>query len=128
MLFVVDAVATSAITLLAVTVIARAVQTADGFGEKSFIKFLESEHEVIFQPSMGIFEIASFFTSIWVWLYVLASVAIRLLHGARFIWVKIVPFLNIEKKPMDAIGRVAGIIAGICYGVVLAGVWLYQHL
>jgi hypothetical protein len=71
---------------------------------------------------------ASLFTSIWVWLYVLASVSIRILHRVRFLWVKIVPFLNIDNKPLTAIGRVAGLIAGLLYGAGLAGVWLYRHL
>jgi hypothetical protein len=71
---------------------------------------------------------ASYFTSVWVWLYVLASVLVRILHRVRALWVKIVPFLNVDNKPMQAIGRIAGLIAGLLYGAGLAGLWLYQHL
>jgi hypothetical protein len=79
-------------------------------------------------PVMRVFLLASLFTSVWVWLYVLASVSIRILHKIRFVWVKIVPFLDVEKKPMTAVGRVAGLIAGLGYLMGLAGAWLYQHL
>ena len=79
-------------------------------------------------PMFAIFFLASFFTSVWVWLYVLASVAIRVLHKGRFIWVKIVPALSIEDKPMQAIGRVAGLMAGCGYLILLGGIWLYHHL
>jgi hypothetical protein len=79
-------------------------------------------------PALWIFILASLFTSIWVWLYVLASVSIRIVHKVRFVWVRVVPFLNVDKKPMQAIGRIAGLIAGLLYGAGLAGVRLYQHL
>lgn len=71
---------------------------------------------------------ASLFTSIWVWLYVAGSVTIRVLHNVRVLWVRILPFLSIEDKPMQAIGKVAGLIAGIAYLFVLAGVWTAHHL
>jgi hypothetical protein len=72
--------------------------------------------------------VASFFTSIWVWLYVLSSVAIRILHKVRFVWDRIIRILDIEKKPMQAIGRVAGVMAGCGYLLLLGGVWLFRHL
>lgn len=80
-----------------------------------------------YYPVMWVFIGASLFTSVWVWLYVLASAAIRIIHKVRFIWLKIVPFLNVEKQPMIAIGRVAGLIAGALYAAGLIGVWLYQR-
>jgi hypothetical protein len=79
-------------------------------------------------PMMRVFLLASLFTSVWVWLYVLASALIRILRKIGFVWVKIVPFLDVEKKPVIAIGRVAGLIAGIGYLIGLAGAWLYLHL
>jgi hypothetical protein len=75
-----------------------------------------------------IFVLASFFTSIWVWLYVLASTSIRILHKARYVWTRIIPFLDVEKKPMTAIGRVAGLIAGAGYAIILVAEWAYQRL
>ncbi len=75
-----------------------------------------------------IYLLASMFTSVWVWLYILASVTVRILHKVRFIWVKLVPILDIEKKPMQAIGRVAGAIAGCSYLALLCVVWLFKHL
>jgi hypothetical protein len=72
--------------------------------------------------------LASLFTSVWVWLYVLASVAIRILHKVRFLWTKLLPVLSVEDKPMQAIGRVAGLMAGCSYLALLGAVWLFKHL
>jgi hypothetical protein len=81
-----------------------------------------------FDPTFRIYVLASLFTSVWVWLYVLASASIRTLRGFRFVWVKIVPFLDLEKEPMKAIGRVAGIIMGLLFAAALAVIWLFQRL
>jgi hypothetical protein len=83
--------------------------------------------DILTFDTFRIFLLASLFTSVWVWLYVLASVSIRILHRIKFVWVKIVPFLNVDKRPMIAIGRIAGLIAGFCYVAVLVGFWLYFH-
>jgi hypothetical protein len=79
-------------------------------------------------PGTRIFVFASLFTSIWVWLYVLASVSVRGLHGILSTWKKILPVLDIEKKPMVAIGRVAGLIAAVGYLAVVGGLWALHHL
>lgn len=71
---------------------------------------------------------ASYCTSIWVWLYVVSSVVVRVLHRVRFIWVKIAPFLDLDRRPMKAIGRVAGVVAGVGYSILLMGLWIYRHL
>ena len=83
---------------------------------------------MIKEPFTRTFIFASFFPSIWVWLYVLASTSIRTFNKVRFIWTKIVPFLNVKEKPMMAIGRVAGILAGLGYLCVLGAEWGYQRL
>ncbi len=85
----------------------------------------------LIEPGWGsfvrIYLFASLFTSIWVWLYVAASVATRIINSARVIWVRVLPFLSIEDKPMQAIGRVAGVFAALTYLAILAGIWLLQH-
>jgi len=88
----------------------------------------ETVSDIIHTVAFRIFMLTSLFTSVWVWLYVLSSVAIRILHKLRFIWVRSVPFLNVDRKPMQAVGRIAGLLAGLLYGAGLAGVWLYRHL
>ena len=95
--------------------------------QMAWICFQMAGWTIKFYPVMRVFLLASLFTSVWVWLYVLASVSIRILHKIRFVWVKIVPFLDVEKRPMTAVGRVAGLIAGVVYLIGLAGTWLYQH-
>jgi hypothetical protein len=79
-------------------------------------------------PFLRLYLFASLFTSIWVWLYVAGSATTRILHSARSLWGKVLPFLSIEDKPMQAIGRVAGLLAGLAYVAVLAGIWLIQHI
>lgn len=88
----------------------------------------KTEQEILHTVAFRIFMLTSLFTSLWVWLYALASVTIRILHKMRFLWVKIVPFLSVDQKPMMAIGRVAGLIAGLLYGAGLAVEWFYRHL
>jgi hypothetical protein len=78
-------------------------------------------------PFLRLYLLASLFTSIWVWLYVTGSATIRILHSARAFWVKLLPFLSIEDKPMQAVGRVAGVLAGLTYLAALGGIWLLQH-
>lgn len=90
--------------------------------------FRNTFQAAIDSPSVRSFFFASLFTSIWVWLYVLASVAIRIAHRVRFVWIKLLPFLSVDDKPMQAIGRVAGLMAGCGYLALLSGVWVIQHL
>ena len=40
----------------------------------------------------------------------------------------LIPYLDIEKKPLVAIGRVAGLVAATLYAFVLGLIWLYGHL
>jgi len=72
----------------------------------------------------AVFFWSAFFTSIWVWLYVLSIFAIKLAHKVRPLWLKLLPYLDIEKKPMQAVGRIAGIMAGAGYALILGIVWL----
>ena len=71
---------------------------------------------------------ASFFSSLFVWLNALSSTVIRTLQKARFIWVRVTPYLDIDRKPLAAVGRVAGILAGMAYAGTLGAVWLFRHL
>ncbi len=70
---------------------------------------------------------SSLFTSIWVWLYVLSIGIIKLLHKIRAVWIRLAPYLDIDKKPIVAIGRVAGLLAGAGYAAILGMVWIVRH-
>ena len=70
---------------------------------------------------------SAYFTSIWLWLYILSIFCIKVLHKVRRIWVKVMPYLDIERKPLVAIGRVAGLLAGVGYALILGIVWAVHH-
>lgn len=90
-----------------------------------FFSFLP--HFFVFTNPLAIVLYSSLFTSVWVWLYVGTIFAIKLLHRVRSIWVKLTPYLDIEKKPLVAIGRVAGLLAGAGYAVILGFIWIGRH-
>jgi hypothetical protein len=75
----------------------------------------------------SIFFFSAFFTSTWLWLYVISISLIRTAHRARSLWIKLLPFLDIEEKPLVAIGRVAGLLSGAVYAMLLGAVWLARH-
>lgn len=107
---------------------------AEGFPEQVylFLKVLGTWTRALLEPGgwgpfLRLYLFASLFTSVWVWLYVIASVVIRILHRARSLWIKILPFLSIEDRPMQAIGRVAGLIVGFLYLALAGGFWLMQR-
>ena len=74
----------------------------------------------------GIWYYTSFFTSFWVWAYVGAGFGIRLLQRTKWIWALVVPYLNLEKEPMRAIGRVAGVLASAVYLLVVIALSLFH--
>ena len=73
----------------------------------------------------GIFLWTTYFTSLWLWLYVLSGLLVRALgsvgRGALFVR----DHLNVEEKPLSAIGFVAGgLIACVWWGIGLKS-WLF---
>jgi hypothetical protein len=67
----------------------------------------------------GLFFYASFFTSIWVWFYVLGGLIIKGLTRTGRLWRLIVPFLNLDVAPLKAIGRVVAATLVALYAVGL---------
>jgi hypothetical protein len=77
---------------------------------------------------LRIYVLAALFASLWVWLYVTGSLGIRIFHKARVLWVKAASVLSIDDKPMQAIGRVAGLVAGCAYLALASGSWLFHRV
>jgi hypothetical protein len=63
-------------------------------------------------PSQGltIFFYSSFFTSVWLWLYVIAGFAIKASRKLQFLWFRLSKYLDIDKKPLGCIGKVSGLL------------------
>ncbi len=108
---------------------------AEGLREQisMFLMILGTYARALIEPGgwgsfLRLYLFASLFTSIWVWLYVAGSVTIRILYNARVLWAKALPFLSVEDRPMQAIGRVAGILAGLAYLALFSGIWLLQQI
>jgi hypothetical protein len=76
----------------------------------------------------GIFFYSAFFTSLWVWLYVSSGFIVKALSKVFHLWNRAVPFLNIDKKPLTSMGRVAGLLLGALYAVFLAVLYLGKHV
>lgn len=91
----------------------------------------ESRHHIPFCTDqglpLGIYFYGSFGTSVWVWLYVLGGVGVRILNRTKRGWKLVSPFLDLEAKPLTAIGRVAALLLGTAYALVLGFVALISH-
>ena len=72
----------------------------------------------------SVFIFSAFFTSTWLWLYLISIGLIREMQRARNLWLKVLPFLDIEKKPVVAIGKVAGLLAGAVFAIMIGINWL----
>lgn len=72
----------------------------------------------------GIYFYSSLFTSLWVWLYFLGGIVVRMLTKMRRLWEVICPYLDIETKPLTAIGRIAALLVGVGYCAVLGFLFL----
>lgn len=55
-------------------------------------------------------------------------ILIKLLHNVRWLWAKVSRYLDIDKKPLVALGRVAGLMAGAGYALILGIAWSVKHL
>jgi hypothetical protein len=75
----------------------------------------------------GIFFYSGFFTSIWVWIYILSGWLIKIFFKIRSRWASMLPNLNTD-EPMVLLGRVAGVLVGIAWGLVLGLSWLNKHI
>ena len=77
--------------------------------------------------SMRIFFFSAFFTSVWVWLYVVSGVLLKMIRRVGMVWRNVSPYLDIEKRPLKALGRIAGLLAGGAYGLLLGWERLFGH-
>jgi hypothetical protein len=62
--------------------------------------------------------IPAFFSSLWLWLYLVAAVTLKALKRLNlgFQWFN--RKVDIEKRPLQAIGLVAGIIVAVAYWII----------
>jgi len=75
----------------------------------------------------GIFFYSAFLTSVWVWLYVVGGLVIKALKNMFKGWTRLTPFLDLETKPLTAIGRVAAVLVGFAYAIIIAVLAFVRH-
>ena len=87
---------------------------------------IESYSEVISyftEPPIVIYLISTFFTSIWIWLYVLSGVTLRSFNGLIVSFKFFKKHLDIENKPFKSLGSFLVIVITILH--VSYWIWLY---
>lgn len=62
---------------------------------------------------------SAFFTSVWLWLYVISGLAIKVVRRIRFVWVRVSKYLDIDKKPLGCIGKVSGLLLASLWAVFI---------
>lgn len=67
------------------------------------------------------FIFSTFFTSIWLWLFVSGWVLIHIFAGFRNTWRFLVWALPVRTKPLRAIGEVAALIVALCF--IIGGIF-----
>ena len=65
--------------------------------------------------STGILLYSTFFTSVWLWLYLLSSFGLRLLIGISFAWEWLKTLFDIETKPILSLGALSIVIVTLVF-------------
>jgi hypothetical protein len=81
--------------------------------------------------TLDVFIYSSFFTSLWLWLYVTAGFAIKGSRRLHFLWMRVSKYLDIDNKPLGCIGKVSGLLLAslwfIFIGLEHALHYMQQH-
>lgn len=94
--------------------ITESIKTILILGPQLTIRITESN---VFYP-MGVLFYSTFFTSIWLWLYFLSGIVVRVLSRSRKIIRVLQDWLDIENHPLQTMGVVAGGLVALLILVV----------
>jgi len=70
---------------------------------------------------------SAFFTSLWLWIYIIAASLLKFLRSVDGLWRKVSPFLDLETSPLTAVGKIAGLLVGAAFSLLLGAHWFYIH-
>lgn len=84
-----------------------------------FIEIIPLNAQYTNSPPFGIMIYASFFTSVWLWLYLLSSSVLRVGDAIEWIRSWTARLTDIENKPFLALGVVACVIETIIFGLLI---------
>ena len=68
----------------------------------------------------GIFLYSTFFTSVWIWLYVFAGIAVRLIYRAKRIQTFVDKHLDVATRPLSVMGVVLIVVFTVAYWPAIA--------
>ncbi|MDH3688377.1 MAG: hypothetical protein OEU36_02690 [Gammaproteobacteria bacterium] len=71
-------------------------------------------------PILGIFLYSTFFTSVWVWLYAFAGIAVRLVYRARGTQAFLDTHMNVATRPLSVMCGVLIVLFTIAYWPAMA--------
>ncbi|MCZ6672373.1 MAG: hypothetical protein O7C75_05470 [Verrucomicrobia bacterium] len=68
--------------------------------------------------SMGVFLYSTYFTSVWIWIYILSGLVTRFVGMTVSGFGRLFSILNIEEKPLRSLGFVAILIVSAIYALI----------
>jgi hypothetical protein len=81
----------------------------------------ERSTKSIFQSDTTVVFYTIVFASIWVWISVGLGILINVFRKMKLLWDRSLPYIDVDKKPLGAIGRIAGLLLGFVYAAFLGG-------
>ena len=107
MLLVLDAILTGVIFFsgVGIIILIYSVNTGDWVGVHTVLEFLNAF--ILFRGSeipFGIFFYSTYFTSVWLYLFIAASIATKLLYSLGRTGNQVLALLKIEEKPFNSMG------------------------
>ncbi len=88
---------------------------------ESIVPALLSIFDVQYEGGLlGIFLYSTFFTSVWVWLYVFSGIAVRLVYRTKRIQTFVDKHLDVATRPLSVMGVVLIVVFTIVYWPAIA--------
>ncbi|WP_089723859.1 hypothetical protein [Candidatus Thiosymbion oneisti] len=127
-LIVLDFIATFLIALIAllIFIIFVDVITFDGFLAGFLSNVLPLSSPGGSQPSFGIWFYSTFFTSVWVWIYILSGILLSTRKPIDLFITKFKRFFDVEKKPFLSMGGASILVITAMYLVIIPVVFVLK--
>jgi hypothetical protein len=71
---------------------------------------------------------SSFFTSLWLCLYIVGGAITKAIYGSAKLWRIVVPFIDLDQTPLKSIGRIVAAVIGAGYVAIGTAYSLYKFV